>query len=126
MTARVVAVRQRLADPDLLNRLLDLGLRADDAAALERAAAAVLDRPADVEIIATLADRLVGRLGDFAPDGPAAVWSGVPVGADGVLPLLALFVTAPEVADWHARRGFPRRSRRPRWPTWASRCGCTD
>jgi hypothetical protein len=107
MTTSTVEVRQRLADPDLPSRLSDLGLRADDAVALQRAATAVLDRPADVELIATLADRLVAHLGDFASDGHPAVWSEVPVGPDGVLPLLALFVTAPEVADWHARRGIP-------------------
>ena len=100
-------IRQRLADPDLPARLGGWACRRDDAVALERAATAVRDRPADVEIIATLADRLVSQLGDFTPDGHPAVWSGVPVGRDGVLPMLALLVTAPDVADWHARRGVP-------------------
>ena len=107
MTTTTVDVRQRLADPDLPSRLGGLGLRAEDAVALERAATAVLDRPPDLEVITTLADRLVARLGDFATVSQPSVWSGESVDADGVLPMLALLVTAPEVADWHARRGIP-------------------
>lgn len=102
-----IEVRRRLADVTLPARLGGLGLRADDAADLQRAATAVLDRPADVEVVVTLADRLVANLGTFTPDGHPAVWSGVPVDADGVLPMLALLVSAPEVAEWHARRGVP-------------------
>lgn len=107
MTTSVLEVRQRLADPDLPNRLGGLGLRNDDAAALKQAAAAVLNRPEDLELVATLAGRLVAHVGDFTTDGHRTVWSGVPVDADSVLPMLALLTTAPDVADWQARRGIP-------------------
>lgn len=106
MRTSTVDVRRRLADRGLPSRLGGLGLRADDAADLTRAATAALDRPADLELITTAADRLVAQLGDFGPDDPD-IWSGVPAGSDGILPLLALLVTAPEVADWHAGRGIP-------------------
>jgi hypothetical protein len=107
MITSTLAVRQRLADPDLPDRLGGLGLRPDDAVDLERAATAALERPEDLEILATLADRIVAQLGDFTAEGHPAVWSGLSLDADGVLPLLALLVTAPEVADWHARRSIP-------------------
>lgn len=106
MTTTTIDIRQRLADRELPARLGGLGFRADDAADLARAAAAVLDRPAEIETIGTHADRLTAQLGDFGPDDPG-IWSGLPAGPDGILPLLALLVTAPEVADWHTRRGLP-------------------
>ena len=107
MITSMLEVRQRLADRDLPDRLGGLGLRPDDAADLHRAAAAAVDRPEDLETLATVADRIVTRLGDFTAGGHPAVWWGLPLDAEGVLPLLALLVTAPEVADWHARRGIP-------------------
>lgn len=66
-----------------------------------------------------MAERLISRLGDFAPDRAQRVWTGLPdrdgglccggrcvdgFGA-GVLPILALVATAPEVAAFHAGRG---------------------
>ena len=107
MITSTLEVRQWLADPDLPNRLGGLGLRPADAADLHRAATAALDRPEDLETLATVADRIVAQLGDFTAEGHPAVWSGVPLDAEGVLPMLALLVTAPRVADWHARRGIP-------------------
>ena len=107
MTTRMVDVRGRLADPSLPHRLRALGFHPEDATAVERAAAEVLTRPEDLEIVAACADRLVSHLGDFTADGHPNVWSDVPAKPGGVLPMLALVVTAPEVAAWHARRGIP-------------------
>ena len=102
-----IDVRHRLADPRLLDRLRSLGFRPDDAADAAQAAVEVLSRPDDLELIATLADRLVTHLGDFTAVGHPDVWAGVPGDPDGVLPLLTLVATAPDVAAWHAGRGIP-------------------
>jgi hypothetical protein len=107
MSTSVIDVRQRLTDPDLLGQFDGLGFRPDDAEDLRRAATAVLDRPSDLETIALLADRLAAQIGDFSTGESPAVWSGIEVAADGVLPLLALLATAPDVAGFHARRGIP-------------------
>ena len=77
-----IDVRHRLADPRLLDRLRSLGFRPDDAADAAQAAVEVLSRPDDLELIATLADRLVTHLGDFTPSvtrtsGPA--YPGTPM-----------------------------------------------
>ena len=102
-----IDVRHRLAHPSLPDRLRTLGLRPDDAADAAQAATQVLARPKDLELIATLADRLVTHLGHFTALGHPDVWAGVPADPDGVLPLLTLVATAPDVAAWHARRGIP-------------------
>jgi GNAT-like C-terminal domain/N-acyltransferase N-terminal domain len=107
MTITMVDIRRRLQDSSAPDRLCGLGFRAEDAAALQQAAAAVLTRPDDLEAVATYAERLVAQIGDFTASEPSDTWSGVPSDTNGVLPLLALLVTAPDVADWHARRGIP-------------------
>ncbi|HZA05103.1 MAG TPA: acyltransferase domain-containing protein [Propionibacteriaceae bacterium] len=100
-------VRGRLGDPDLPDRLRALGFRPDDTADATAAAATVLDRPDHLELVATCADRLATHLGEFTAVGHPDVWSGVPVDPGGVLPMLTLIATAPDVAAWHARRGIP-------------------
>ena len=107
MTVTTVDVRERLADPSLPDRIRGLGFRPDDAAALEQAAATALTKPDDLEVITTCAGRLVSHLGQFTAHGHPDVWSDVPVDPDGVLPMLTLVATAPEVAAWHAGRGVP-------------------
>lgn len=107
MTTTTVDVHRRLTEPDLPVRLHELGFPADDAADLQQAVVRVLARPDDLETITTLAGRLLSHLGEFTPYGHPAVWSDVPLDADGVLPMIALVVTAPEVAAWHAGRGVP-------------------
>jgi hypothetical protein len=102
-----IDVRARLADPTLPDRLRALGFRPDDAAAAEQAAEEVLARPDHLEVVATAADRLVSHLGEFTAFGHPGVWSDTPEDPNGVLPLLTLVVTAPEVAAWHAGRGIP-------------------
>jgi hypothetical protein len=102
-----VDVRERLGDPTLGSRIRALGFRPDDAAAAEQAAREVLARPDDLNIVGTMADRLITHLGDFTAMGHPDVWSDAPADPNGVLPLLTLVVTAPEVAEWHARRGIP-------------------
>ena len=100
-------VRRRLADPDLPARIRRLGLRPDDTADAEQAARRVLARPEDLAVVDTLANRLLAHLGDFTPLGHADVFTDAPADPNGVLPLLALVLTAPEVTEWHARRGIP-------------------
>lgn len=103
-------VRQRLLDPALSSRL---GFHDRDRAELTVAVEAVLAQDHDLELIFTLAGRLVDRIGEFGPTGAASVWADLPdrpvhqggLGA-GVLAMLALLVSAPEVADFHASRGI--------------------
>jgi hypothetical protein len=99
-------VRERLADPTLPAHLHALGFRPDDAHDAERAARRALARSDDLATIATLAERVLNQLGEFTAS-PPDVWFDAPTDPDGVLPLLTLVVTAPEVAEWHARRGIP-------------------
>ena len=102
-----IDVRARLADPSLPARLHALSFRPDDAAAAEQAAREVLARPDGLEVVGTLANRLVTHLGEFTALGHPDVWSDAPDDPNGVFPLLTLVVAAPEVAEWHARRGIP-------------------
>ena len=104
-------VRERLSDPALSSKIKSLGFRDTDVPAVLAAAAAVADRPDDLDWICRAAERLVSRIGDFGPTTGAQVWSGPPDKSaalgTGVLPMLALLVSAPEVASYHARRGIP-------------------
>jgi hypothetical protein len=102
-----IDVRRRLADPNLPARIRALGLRPDDAGDAEQAAREVLARPNDLAVVGTLANRLLTHLGDFTALGHPDVFSDAPADPNGVLPLLTLAVTAPEVTEWHARRGIP-------------------
>lgn len=104
-------VRQRMTDSDLPSRITSLGFRDSDVPDILSAAERVLDRQHDLDAIALMAERLVHRIGHFGPTHAGDVWSGLPVDSEalgaGVLPMLALLVTAPEVASFHASRGIP-------------------
>ncbi len=99
-----VDVRQRLTDPELPQRLTRLGFREQDQADALTAVEAVLQRADDLAAIAAMAERLIDRIGDFGPSGGSAGWRTHDHGA-GLLPMLALVVTAPEVTAFHASRG---------------------
>ena len=102
-------VRERLVAPELADRAVDLGFADRDLADLVAVIGAVRDRREDLEVIGDLAQRLVDRIGRF-PSAPgdevfARVRNSPVVPATGVLPMLALLATVPEVAAFHARRG---------------------
>ncbi len=102
-------VHDRLRAPDLPSRVRDLGFRAEDVPGVLAAAATVTERPEDEAALVVLVERLVRRIGDFDPDPADSVWSGPQVHSaavdDGVLPMLALLVSAPEVGAFHLSRG---------------------
>ena len=112
MTAAAVTdVRHRLSDPALPSRIRSLGFRGRDVGDVLAAAATVADRDDDLDWIAHAADRVVSHIGDFLPWAAEGEWAGRKAQPDalgtGVLPMLTLLVTAPEVAAFHARRGVP-------------------
>ena len=96
-----------------------LGFPGRDAVDLADAVRRVREQPRAVEVVGRLADRLRVGIGDFTPDGDGRRWSIWPDDAGaagateegalgpGVLPMLALLVTAPEVAAWHTASGVP-------------------
>ena len=100
-------VRAALAAPDLPQRVADLGFSPADAADVLAAADATLARPADLAVVDEGVDRVVAGVGVLPPTDGRATWEGVAVDPDGVLALLALLVTAPVVAAFHASRGVP-------------------
>jgi len=102
-----VDVRTALADPDLPARIDALGFSPDDGAEVRSAAAALLGQPDRLGAVQTAADRLVDRVGVLPPTMRQGIWQGLPADDDGVLPLLALLVTAPVVADFHVSRRVP-------------------
>ena len=107
--AAVIDIRHRLSNPALPNRVTSLGFRGPDVPDLLSAAAAVAGRDEDLDWIAQAADRIVSHIGDFLPWTPPSDWAEAQsnrLGA-GVLPMLTLLVTAPEVAAFHATRGIP-------------------
>jgi len=74
------------------------------------AAATVAARRDDLDAIAVMAEQLVSRIGNLQRiDG--SIWSGPQAYSEavgtGVLPMLTLLLTAPEVAAFHASRGIP-------------------
>jgi hypothetical protein len=112
-------LRERL---DVASRGADaaaLGFHGRDAADLADAVRRVREQPRALDVVARLADRLRGGIGDFTADGEGRRWSVQPDDAGaaraseegalgpGVLPMLALLVTAAEVAAWHTARGVP-------------------
>ena len=99
-------VAERLRTPDLRERLDLLGFRPDDAAELQVGIAKVLAAPADLDRVRVLAERLLLAVGDFCAPGEGPF--DCPEARDtGLLPLLALFVTADEVRAFHATKGVP-------------------
>jgi hypothetical protein len=109
--ATVINLRHRLSDPALPSRITSLGFRGQDVPDLLAAAATVAERDDDLDWMAQAADRIVSHIGDFLPWATESELSGPEArrGAldTGVLPMLTLLVTAPEVAAFHASRGIP-------------------
>ncbi len=105
-------VRERLAADDLPERLTLLGFRGDDRTDALAAAAAVLERPAEVAAVQTMAERLVPAIGVIGdPWDGSLPWPWRAEGTDsaygaGVLELLALVATVDEVRAYHASRGI--------------------
>jgi hypothetical protein len=104
-----VDVRRRLSDPQLPDRAVDLGFRDRDIVELGTAVESVLQSPDDLAIVTRLADSVLNTIGYVGPefqrrrtDLRSSDARGV-----GVLPMLALIVTAPEAAAFHASRGVP-------------------
>jgi hypothetical protein len=104
-----VDVRRRLTDPDLPGRAADLGFRDRDIADLLAAVKAVLRSAEGLITVTRLAEGVLSTIGQVGPDFESRTVdipnSRIP-GA-GVLPMLALLVTAPEAAAFHASRGVP-------------------
>jgi hypothetical protein len=103
--------RTVLEDADLRSRLTRLGLRDDDADALGVVVTRLLRRPADLAEVDRLAVVLRSGLGRFPGEQDLDRWPGYdpdgdPYGA-GVLPLLALVVTADDLEQFHRSRGVP-------------------
>jgi hypothetical protein len=106
----VIDDQARLTSPTVPDQLARLGFRADDAHDAAAAAHRVAGSDQDLARVVTLAERLRARIGDFSSpsdDNPLhhAATEGDEPGV-GVLPLLALLVSAPEVAAFHAARGI--------------------
>jgi hypothetical protein len=96
---------------DLLERLQILGFRPDDAADTVTAAQFVLGDSALTETVSGMADILVSQLGEFLSDSttfrPLLADPSTQAGLGiGVLPLLALVATAPEIRAFHVSRGI--------------------
>jgi GNAT-like C-terminal domain/N-acyltransferase N-terminal domain len=104
--ARVV-----LDDPDLGSRLTRLGLRDDDAEEVLALVPTVLGRAADLAEVDRLAAGLRAGLGVFPGEQDLDRWAGYDPAGDpygsGVLPLLALVVTAGDLVAFHRSRGVP-------------------
>ena len=102
-------VRTKLTDPALPSRIRSLGFRDHDVVDVLAAAATVTARKDDLDAIAFMAEQLVSRIGNLQSiDG--SIWSGPQAHSEavgtGVLPMLTLLLTAPEVAVFHATRGI--------------------
>ena len=105
-------VRERLGADDLPERLTLLGFRDDDRADALAAAAAVIERAAELAAVQTMAERLIpaiGLIGD--PWDGSLPWPWRTEGTDsaygaGVLELLALVATVDEVRAYHTSRGI--------------------
>lgn len=101
-----IDVRRRLADPDLPARL---GFRDQDQIDLLAAIEVVRHHDHELELICFLAECLIDRIGEFGPR-TGSVWADLPERqggvAAGVLALLAMLVSAPEVAAFHTDRGI--------------------
>ena len=99
-------VRRELGAPDLAERLAALGFAPEDVVDTVAAAREALGSPGRLAVVEQAAERLVSRTGVLPALPGEEVWEGLDVGADGVLALLALVVTAPAVARLHASRGI--------------------
>jgi hypothetical protein len=104
----MVDVRARLTAPELPRLATALGLQGADLDDALAAARSVADTEADLARVEELAGRLVDSIGEldvWHTENPldCEAASGGP--GVGVLAMLALLATAPEVAAYHARRG---------------------
>ena len=104
-----VDVWRRLSDPELPRRAADLGFRDHDIADLVRVVEAALHSADDLATVTRLAAGVLNTIGyvdsEFERrriDLPHSGRLGT-----GVLPMLALLVTAPEAAAYHASQGVP-------------------
>lgn len=98
-----------LTAADLPQRLMRLGFRPEDLTdALSAARAVVAAR--DTGVVTNLADRLRPGIGDLDDSYEVDPWDVPAAYADpyprGVLPMLALIVTADEVVAWQEMRGI--------------------
>src|SRR4051794_39530368 len=103
--------RTVLAGPDLRSRLSCLGFRDSDADDVVSVVRRLLHRPAELAEVERLAVALRTGLGRFPGEPGPDYWPGYDAQADaygsGVLPLLALVVTADDLADFHRARRVP-------------------
>ncbi len=100
-----------LQSPELPRWLDRLGLRPQDRADLEAVLAQVRTSPAALATVDRLAVPLRLTMGRFPGEPDRDLWPGYDAAADpygvGVLALLALVVTAPDLVDYHRSRGVP-------------------
>jgi hypothetical protein len=102
-----VDVRRRLTDPELSGRAADLGFRDQDIEDLLRLVEAVLHSVGGLLTVTRLAEGVLSTIGQVGPDFESRT-TDIPnskISGAGVLPMLALLVTAPEAAAFHASRG---------------------
>ena len=102
-----VDARRRLSDARLPERAADLGFRDRDIADLISVVGAVLHSNDHLATVRRLADAVlntIGYLGSEFDSRRSDLPHSDPLGI-GVLPMLALLVTAPEAAAFHASRG---------------------
>lgn len=100
-----------LLRPDLPSWLDRLGLRPDDRADTDALVAAVRGRPDQLAVVDRLANALRATVGRFPGEPDRDLWPGYDPATDpyaaGVLPLLALVATAPDLVAFHRERGVP-------------------
>ena len=103
--------RTVLGDDALGSHLDRLGLRPDDLPPTLAVARTVLGRPADLAEVDRLAGSLRQGLGHFPGEPEHEPWPLYDPASDphghGVLALLALAVTAGDLAEYHRSRGVP-------------------
>lgn len=91
--------------------LREAGLREDDAAAVQAVARRVVERRDSLAEVERLAGWLRESVGVFPGERSGPEWPGYDHAADpygpGVLPLLALLVTTPDLVAFHRSRGVP-------------------
>ncbi|MET1005410.1 MAG: acyltransferase domain-containing protein [Propionibacteriaceae bacterium] len=107
----MIDVRARLTAADLPEQLARLGFRGPDVPDALAAIAAAAQSDTDVARVDALARQLLARIGNFAFAGVENPLEEDEADAEhfgvGVLPLLALVATSPEVNAFHRDRGVP-------------------